>query len=248
MRPSSYRIAGLIVLGLSSATATAKDGISGKLGLGAIAASGNSESTNLQFDSTLRYDRGDWHNKLTAKANFASSEVTDEVTGDMRKQTTAERYVFGARSALDFSEFDFLFVQLDLEKDLYGGVRERSVESVGYGRRLIKTDAHKLDVELGAGARQSLAQQAGAQRENELVGRAGLNYLWAITQSNAFEQSVTVESGRDNTYTESVSSLKLAVIGSVFANLGFTVKNNSDVPVGTEKTDTISSVSLSYEF
>ncbi len=248
MRFPSYRIAGLLVLGLGSAPAMAEDGISGKLGLGAISTSGNSESTTVQFDSALRYAQGDWHNKLTAKANFASSEVTDASSGEMRSQTTAERYVFGARSALDFSEFDFLFVQLDYEKDLFGGVRERSVESIGYGRRLLKSAAHMLDVELGAGARQSLAQQAGAQREHELVGRAGLSYLWSITESNAFEQSLTVEGGGDNTYTESVSSLKLAVIGSVFANLGFTLKNNSQVPEGTEKTDTISSVSLSYEF
>ena len=45
-----------------------------------------------------------------------------------------------------------------------------------------------------------------------------------------------------------MNELKFAMIGSVSAVVGFTARNNSDVPPGTEKTDTFTSVSLSYAF
>ncbi len=81
-----------------------------------------------------------------------------------------------------------------------------------------------------------------------MVGRAGLIYAWQISETSRFAQTLTTEYGDTNTYTESLSELKLSVIGGVFANLAFTVKHNSNVPADTEQTDTISAVSLSYEY
>lgn len=219
----------------------------GKVALGAIATGGNSETSTFNAEFGLSYDRGIWHNAFAASALQARAETTD-ASGVMQKDTTSERYQASLRSALDFSEHDYVFGLLEFEKDLFGGVRERSVQTVGYGRRLIKSESQQLDLELGAGARQLLAQETDAQRESELIGRGGLVYAWQLSESSRFGQKITVESGDANTSSESVTELKMAVIGGVFANLSFTWKNNSQVPAGTQNTDTISSVSLSYEF
>ncbi len=242
----SYRMLGGLAL-LISSSVTLAGPWSGKLGLGLIATSGNSQASTFNLEAALNHQRGIWQNGATASALRARSTETD-AAGVVRNVTTAERYVAGLRTALDFSDYDYVFARVDFEKDLFGGVRERMTETIGYGRRLLNTSAHKLDIELGGGVRQLLAQQTGARRESGAVGRAGLKYAWKITDSSHFGQRLTVEAGDKNTYTESASELKMAVIGGVFANLAFTSKHNSDVPVGTKRTDTISSVSLSYEF
>lgn len=252
MNPTCYpkRLGSLLLIVaamLNPSTGLAESPWGGKIAVGAIAASGNSESSTFNFEFGLSYDKDIWHNALKASALQARSETEDDA-GNTEKRTTSERYVVGLRSAVDFTENDYLFVQLDFEKDLFGGVRERTAQTIGYGRRVLNGEAHKLDLELGAGARQLLAQEEDAQRESEVVGRAGLVYAWQISDTSRFGQTITTEYGDTNTYTESVSELRLSVIGGVYANLAFTVKHNSDVPVDTERTDTISSVSLSYEY
>jgi putative salt-induced outer membrane protein len=57
-----------------------------------------------------------------------------------------------------------------------------------------------------------------------------------------------IESGADNRYTESVTSLSTDVWGDIALVLSYTIKSNSDVPVGTEKTDTFTAISLEYSF
>ena len=260
MSLSSYRIAfvlaGLFTVGVA-APVWAQDNADassdvvgkwgGKIGLGAIATGGNSESSTLQADLGLNYDKGIWHNAFAASALQAQAE-TEDAAGVVEKNTTSERYAASLRSALDFSDNNYVFVLFEYEKDLFAGVRERSAETLGYGRRLLNSEKQKLDVELGAGARQLLAQGEDQQRQSEVIGRAGLNYTLQLSETSRFAQKLTVESGDANTATESVSELRLAVIGGVFAKLGFTWKNNSEVPEGSKNVDTISSVSLSWEF
>lgn len=253
MKRPSYRIALFCVCLSLASTALhvqASEGVtpwSGKIGLGLIATGGNSETSTFNADLGLNYDQGIWHNAFATSALLARAETTDDA-GATQKDTTSERYAVSLRSALDFTDNDYVFGLLEFEKDLFGGVRERTAETLGYGRRLLNSDQQKLDMELGAGARQLLPQGAGAQRESEVIGRAGLVYSWKISDTSRFGQKITVDSGDSNTATESVSELKLAVIGGVFANLSFTWKNNSQVPDGTQNTDTTSAVSLSYEF
>ena len=221
--------------------------MSGKIAVGAIVTSGNADSSTYNVDFGLGYDHDVWHNSLKAQALAARSEVV-AADGTEESRATSERYRLGLRSALDFSEYNYAVLQLDYEKDLFGGVRERIAETLAYGRRLLKSESQQLDAELGAGARQLDPQDPAAQRESEFVGRAALRYGWTISESSSLDQELSVESGGSNTYSESETTLKLSVIGGVFANLGFTVKNNSQVAAGAENTDTISSVTLSYEF
>ena len=47
---------------------------------------------------------------------------------------------------------------------------------------------------------------------------------------------------------ESLSELKVTVIGNLSLALGYLVKHNTDVPPGIDKTDSQTSVSLEYKF
>ena len=220
------------------------DEVTGKVELGALRTSGNSESESLNAGFALNHSRNKWKNFFTAAAFSASQE--DDATGD--DQQTAERYTAGYKTTYDFSKFNYAFATLSWEKDLFGGIRERTTETVGYGRRLIANDRHKLDAEIGGGARQQETQKPESLRESDAIARAALKYLWVISKTSEFSQSLLVESGDTNTYSESISALKLSIIGPTFVNISYTVKNNSDVPAGNEKTDTFLALNVSYEF
>jgi len=124
--------------------------------------------------------------------------------------------------------------------------RTQLSESIGYGRRIIDVDAHKLNAEIGLGARQS--DLSDGTKEDELILRGGLNYKWIISESAEFNQEFVVESGDKNTYLESITALKADLVGSLALVASYTIKNNSDVPIGTQKTDTYSALSIEYTF
>lgn len=223
-------------LALGAATAHAQPW-SGDVAAGFLATSGNSETRSLNGKLAIGYAQERWKNAFLATA--LSSSDNDS--------TTAERYTVGNKLDYNFTEHDYLFGALEWEKDLFGGVRERTSETVGYGRRVLTGPVHALDLEVGAGARQTKAAVTG-EREEDLIGRAAGKYVWTISDTSSFSQTLKVESGDSNTFTESVSELKLAIVGNLHALLSYTIRNNSDVPAGTEKTDTFTAVNLAYSF
>jgi putative salt-induced outer membrane protein len=209
----------------------------GEAGAGLLATSGNSDTQSANGKFLLDYVETRWKNSFTATALGNSDE----------DETTAERYTVGNKLDYNLTEHDYVFGAIDWEKDLFGGFRERTAETVGYGRHVLTGPVHLLDLEIGGGARQTEEQDTG-ERESEAIGRAGGKYMWTLSETSAFAQSLKVEYGKSNTFTESVSELKLSVVGNIFAAISYTVRNNSDVPDATDKTDTFTAVSLSYAF
>lgn len=209
----------------------------GEAGAGLLATSGNSDTQSANGKFLLDYLETRWKNSFTATALGNSDE----------DETTAERYTVGNKLDYNFTDRDYVFGAVDWEKDLFGGFRERTAETVGYGRHVLTGPVHLLDAEIGGGARQTKEQVTG-DRESEAIGRVGGKYVWTISETSAFAQALKVEYGSSNTFTESVSELKLSVVGNIFASISYTVRNNSDVPEGTDKTDTFTAVSLSYAF
>lgn len=204
---------------------------------GLLTTSGNSETQSLNGKFALDYLSPRWKNAFVATAlNNGDDEGT-----------TAERYTAANKLDYNLDPQNYLFAAVDYEKDLFGGFRERTAETVGYGRHILTGPVHSLDVEIGGGARQTEEQKTG-NKEDELIGRVGGKYGWAISKTSAFAQALKVEAGDENTFTEAISELKLSVIGNIFVSLSFTVRNNSDVPADTKRTDSFTSVGLSYVF
>ena len=208
----------------------------GKATLGYLATSGNTENTSLNAGFEVSYTMNKWLHGYNASAiNSAEDEVT-----------TAEAYVAGWKSERSFSESNYMFGQLNWRKDRFSGYDTQFSQTVGYGRRLIDDEKHKLNAEIGAGARQS--DLVDGTDESETIIRGALNYAWQISDNAAFSQTLAVESGSENTYTEAVSKLSASLVGNLALAASYTVKNNSEVPVGLEKTDTFTALSLEYTF
>lgn len=209
----------------------------GEAGAGLLTTSGNSETQSLNGKFALDYLSPQWKNAFVATAlNNGDDEGT-----------TAERYTAGNKLDYNLDPQNYLFGAVDYEKDLFGGFRERTSETIGYGRHILTGPVHKLDAEIGGGARQTEEQETGT-RDDDLIGRLGGKYGWAISETSAFAQSLKLESGEVNTFTEAITELRLSVIGNIFVSLSFTVRNNSDVPADTKRTDSFTSVGLSYQF
>ena len=209
---------------------------SGKATLGYLATSGNTENSTLNSGFALGYKAGDWAHLLEAAAvNASENEVT-----------IAEAYDLGWKSERNLTDHDFLYGRLQWRKDLFGGYDTQFSQTVGYGRRLIDNDQHKLNAEVGLGARQSELQNGAT--EDEVIGTGGLYYKWIFSETAEFRQDLLAETGGENTYLESVSAVSAKLLGNLALVASFTVKHNTEVPVSLEKTDTYTALSLEYIF
>jgi len=214
---------------------------SGELSAGLVMTTGNSQSasTNAKGEGVFNSER--WRNTFTGAA------IKAEQTTAGVEVVTAERYTVGNKTDFNFTDRDYAFFALEFEKDLIGPVRERTSETAGYGRKVLTGPAHLLELEIGAGARQTEAQVT-AERFDDFIGRGRGAYKWNFSETSYFGETVKVESGDSNTFSESVTELRVSLVGKLFALGSYTVRQNSDVPPGARKTDTITAVSLGWTF
>ena len=209
----------------------------GSVALGYLSTNGNTDATNLNSSLKVTWDiDGPWKHNWTALAINASTAGV----------TTAEAYAAGYKATRDFSATSYLFFTGDWRQDQFSGYDKQVTEAVGYGRRLIDNARHTLALEGGVGAKQS--DLITGEELDEAIVRGGLDYLLRISETSEFSHKLLLEQGDDNRYTESTSALKTRIVGNLALVLSFVIKSNSDVPVGIEKTDRFTALSLEYGF
>ncbi len=208
----------------------------GNVYLGYLASSGNTETSSLNTGFEVIYATGNWEHKLDAQAINASED----------KITTAESYDAGWKSSRNFTEKDFLFGQLRARKNRFSGYEQQLSGVLGYGRRLINTDVHMLNGEIGLGRRQSELILGGD--EDETIVSAGIDYKWQFSDTANFTQDLIVEYGEVNTYIESVTAVSARLVGNLALVASYTIKRNTEVPALVEKNDTYTALSLEYIF
>ncbi|MGI9204566.1 MAG: DUF481 domain-containing protein [Woeseiaceae bacterium] len=224
------------VLAQSAPAAEEESPWSGNVSLGYLSTSGNTETTSFNTTFGVGYARNAWKHALNGSANGADQ---DEITN-------AEAYRLGWQTDYNITETDFVFGTVDWRKDRFSGVAEQNTESLGYGRRLINTPQHLLNVGIGLGHRS--ADLADGTSESGVIGRGSLDYNWIFSETAGFDQNIVIETGSDNTYIESVSAVRARLLGDFALVVSYTIRHNSDVPVGTDKSDRLSAVSIEYAF
>jgi putative salt-induced outer membrane protein len=228
-----------IVFVLTASVASAQgnnEGLSGEVALGYLATSGNSEGENLSLGFGGDYYGDIWHHDLEGRTVRASTSGV----------TTAEAHRLSWQSDRDFGEHSYFFGRAAWDKNRFSGYDQQLREVVGYGRHFIDTDRHSLDGEVGVGLRQSDLRDGTS--EDESITRLSLDYAFEFSDTAKFEQGLGVESGSENTYVETVSALSADVWTNLAIVISYTVKRNSDVPVGTVEKDSFTAIALEYSF
>ena len=204
--------------------------------LGFISTSGNTETETLNAKAKVINEREKWKNTVIAEATRVSNKDID----------TAHRYFLSGKIDYNYSDISYIFGLLNYEDDRFSGYDYQTSLIIGYGRKLIKNDTVNMEAELGVGTRRSELTTGVTNDEGLLYG--AMNLDWKISKSASFNEKITVEIGDDATTTKSVSGLKAKINSKLASKITYTVKHVSDVPVGIEKTDRETAVTLVYNF
>jgi putative salt-induced outer membrane protein len=213
-----------------------EEGFSGRAGLGYLSTTGNTETESLNINFEMGWNYAPWHHRFAGLAVQSS-------TSDVR---TAEAYALNWQSDYDINEFSYWYGIAAWNKDEFSPYEQQSRVAGGYGRHFIQTERHDLSGEIGAGYRQSDLRDGTSA--NKSILRLSGEYTWTISETSRFNQTLAIESGSDNTYTESISGLGVDINDDLALVVSYTLRNNSDVLPGTEKTDTFTSITIEYSF
>jgi putative salt-induced outer membrane protein len=215
----------------------APGGWQGEGELGFTSTSGNSDTENLNARLTVSRESDQW--KHIASLDSIKNKSEDE--------TTADSLVLKGRSEYSLGEKSYAFGQLRLEDDEFSGYEFQRTLTFGAGSRFIENDKQLLDASIGLGYRSLKDRETGDTEEDSIV-TADAKYEYKISETATFNQTILIESGDENRYTESDTSLKTKIDGNLAAKISYLVKRNSEVPSGTDKSDKITTISLVYAF
>lgn len=232
------RLLACAVLTLLASVGLAQEdaGFSGRAGLGVLATSGNSDNKSINANFDLWWNYAPWGHSLKGAAIKSSTSGV----------TTAEANSLAWQSKYNLNDSDYIFGLLAWDTDEFSTYDQQLREAVGYGRRFVDNEKHFLSGEIGIGARQSDLRDGTSQ--SDTIGYLGGEYRWSISESSQFSQTLGIESGSSNTYIEATSALGAKVRDNLALIIAYTIKNNSDVLPGLEKTDTFTTISLEYSF
>ena len=211
---------------------------SGKGEFGLVVARGNSETETLNLGLQFKRQAEKWRNSLDLSALRSSDD------GDLN----AERYTLGYKSGYSFNEESYLFGALRYDQDEFSSYDYQTSLSVGYGRQLLASDTHELSLEIGPGVRRAEPKDPLQTSETNMIGRLSSDYAWIISETASLSNSLLVEAGSNNTFAENELALNVAINSRFALKLSGAVRHNTDADPGVEKTDTLTTANLVYNF
>ena len=199
--------------------------------------SGNTDSKNLNANLNINRETPVWNHKA------ALESLKSETDGD----TSADSLIFTHRSEYTISKKSYAFGQLRSENDEFGGFSYQTSLTIGFGTRLTSNPKHSLDISFGTGYRKSKNSDTD-KTTKEAILSSTVNYEYKISETTALIETFLIETGEDNTYTESRTSLRTRINDKLATRMSYLIKHNSEVPSDADSTDEIVSISLVYSF
>ncbi|MGB3711059.1 MAG: DUF481 domain-containing protein [Erythrobacter sp.] len=219
---------------------------SGRGELGASHATGNAENTGITAGLQLVREGIDWRHKLRARIDY------QEANG----LTTREQILVSYEPNFRISDRIFAYGLAQYERDRFQGFSGRYAVSGGLGYQVI--DADDLSLSFKAGPAYRVTQFVDGGSESSLAGLVGLDFNWNITDSLKLTQdtNAVAEAGgsavaivdANNTSLNIVTGLNAQISDNLTTRLSYAIEYDSNPPEGAVKTDTLSRITIIYDF
>jgi putative salt-induced outer membrane protein len=223
----------------------AQDGLTGEVNVGGSMATGNTDTTRVDAEIKARYKAGRLEDNYRLVGEFSDDNGT----------TTAQRILGSVESRFDMQESLFVFGYLEFDDDKFSGFKYEIEGAFGAGYKVIDDDNMRLLLQAGPGYRYSKfstpappALPLVSSNENEFLIRGSADFEYDVTDTVSMTNAFIVTWDSSRTKIENTTALTSALIGDLSTRLSVNIRYNTDPPLLTKKTDTLSKISLVYGF
>lgn len=219
---------------------------SGKGEFGAFRATGNTSNTGITAGLTAERQGIDWRHRLTGRIDFQRANGV----------TTREQFLARYEPNFNLSDHVYVYALGQYERDRFQGFSARYAVSGGIGYQVLKANDIKLSVKGGPAYR--VTEFTDGRSESRIAGLVGVDFDWNITKRLTLTQdtNAVAETGGSaiaiidsrNTTLDLVTGLNAAISSKLSARFSYAVEYDSNPPPGAVQTDTLSRVTLIYDF
>ncbi len=197
---------------------------------------GNTETTDVGLGLALQRDGRVWRHKFKASADYGRNSGI----------TNRQRFVLGYQIDRDITDRLYAYANADYFSDDFGAFKDGYFIGTGLGYEAILPEPIAWNLEAGLGYRSQTSQDPLSVTENELAARGASNFDWVLNDNVSFYNNSEVLSSSSDTYLWNETGLTAQLVGNLAARASFRIDHHTDVPLGREKTDTISRVGIVY--
>jgi len=158
---------------------------------------------------------------------------------------TREQYLAAYELNYKINDRLFAYALAQYERDRFQGFSARYSASGGLGYDVL-VDGPTLSVKAGPAWRRT--ELTTGESTSNLAGLAALDFDWSISDSLTFTQdgSALVQSGSSTFISD--TGLQVAMSDALSVRLSYTLEHDTDPPAGAVKTDTLSRITIIYDF
>jgi putative salt-induced outer membrane protein len=219
---------------------------SGRGELGGFRATGNTSNSGVTAALTLERQGIKWRHRLTARADYQRAGGV----------TTREQFLGRYEPNVNVSDRFYVYALAQYERDRFQGFSGRYAISGGMGYQAIKGDAVQLSLKAGPAYR--VTQFVDGREESRIAGLLALDFDWQITERLKLTQdtNAVAETGGSavaiidsrNTSIDLITGLDAAIAKKLKARVSYAIEYDSNPPPGAVQTDTLSRITLIYDF
>lgn len=219
---------------------------SGKGEFGAFRATGNSSNTGITAGLTVDRQGIDWRHRLTGRVDYQRANGV----------TTREQFLARYEPNVNISDNFYVYALAQYERDRFQGFSGRYAVSGGIGYQALKGEAVQLSLKAGPAYR--VTEFIDGRSESRIAGLIGVDFDWTITDRLKLTQdtNAVAETGGSaiaiidsrNTTLDLITGLDATINSSLTARFSYAVEYDSNPPPGAVQTDTLSRVTLIYDF
>ncbi|GAA4768002.1 hypothetical protein GCM10023219_12290 [Stakelama sediminis] len=203
---------------------------------GGSIATGNTSSKGLSLGLDLTKNGIHWRHTINATFDYARQNG----------QTAQKRYFASYEANYKFSDRFYALGLVSWENNRFAGFNRRFSENIGLGYSVIKQPDMTLDLEGGPALRQT--NYITGESQNELAGRAAVDYSWKIAPGITFGENATYYAQAHDSTLTSTTALTMKLNGALSLQTSFLINHETNPPIDLEKTNTLSRLTLVYGF
>jgi len=218
-----------------------EDGLTGDIALNGSKSTGNTETTDAGLALQLGWATGDWTQDLRASAEFGRQADT----------TNKKRYRVGYSLAREFDNDFYAYGNADYFQTDFDAYKYGAFVGGGLGYHVLKGTTN-WDLEAGPGYRRQKTREPidvgpASVIQEGLAVRAHSDFQWEINERVSAYNLTEIIYSSDDTYIWNDVGLTADLFGGLAARVSFRVDHHTDVPLGSEKTDTVTRVGVVYK-
>ena len=219
---------------------------SGKGEFGAFRATGNSSNTGITAGLAVAREGIAWRHNLTGRVDYQRANGV----------TTREQFLARYEPNVKISDRFYAYALAQYERDRFQGFSGRYAISGGIGYQALKKDDLQLALKVGPAYR--VTDFVDGRVESRIAGLIGVDFDWSITDRLKLTQdtNAVAEAGgaaiaiidSRNTSIDLVTGLNATISSKLTARFSYAIEYDSNPPPGAVQTDTLTRVTLVYDF